>query len=124
MTMLGIGDKDLLRFSLVWVWLATALVSVWELQGQSARLLATAGITTPALAMLLILGGAAVDAILGLALWFKPERRTYLLALAVMVTMTTIATVLDPSLWLNPLGPLTKNIPIAAVLLVLARRPS
>jgi hypothetical protein len=30
--------------------------------------------------------------------------------------------VLNPGLWLHPLGPLLKNIPIAAVLWVLARK--
>ena len=37
-----------------------------------------------------------------------------------MLVMTALASVLDPSLWLHPLGPLTKNVPIAAALWVLA----
>ena len=40
-----------------------------------------------------------------------------------MLLMTGVATAIDPSLWLHPLGPLTKNVPIAALLLVLARTP-
>jgi hypothetical protein len=51
----------------------------------------------------------------------RPSRRVYGLALALMLCMTAIATVLDPSLWLHPLGPLTKNLPIAAILWVLIR---
>lgn len=119
--MLTLRDHYLLRISLVFVWLTTAMVSVWELQGQSLALLSLAGLNDPLLARLLILGGAAVDALVGMALWLKPVRRTYLTALAMMLLMTVIATYLDPALWLNPLGPLTKNIPIAAALLVLAR---
>jgi len=114
-------DHDLLRFSLVFVWLATAIVSAWELNDQSTQVLSATGIQNLSLMHLLILGGAAADALLGLAMWCMPGRRTYLTALAFMLSMTLIATILQPSLWLHPLGPLTKNIPIAAVLWVLAK---
>ena len=62
-----------------------------------------------------------MDLVLGLWLWLRPGRTVYRLALAVMLLMTGVATAIDPSLWLHPLGPLTKNLPIAALLLVLAR---
>lgn len=122
--MLTSRDRNLLRYSLIFVWLATALVSVLELHGQSAKLLAGISALDPASVSVLILGGAGVDAVLGLALWLRPGRAIYLAALAVMLVMTAVATVLSPSLWLHPLGPLTKNIPIAAVLLILARKTS
>ena len=117
-------DHNLLRYSLVCVWLATALVSVWELQGQSLQLLAGLDDTMPWLKPALILSGALVDLVLGLWLWLRPGRTAYRLALAVMLLMTGVATAIDPSLWLHPLGPLTKNVPIAALLLVLARTAS
>lgn len=119
-----LGELDVLRWSLVIVWLATALVSLWEFEGQSMALLVAAGLQNSWGASLLILAGAAVDAILGLLMWLRPGRRSYLAALVVMLSMTAVATVMDPSLWLHPLGPLTKNIPIAVVLLVLARKAS
>ena len=77
----------LLRWSLVFVWLATAIVSVVELNGQSRALLVSLppAWSTPGLAHFLILAGATADAVIGL----------------------------------HPLGPLTKNLPIAAILLVL-----
>ena len=114
-------DQNLLRLSIVFVWLATAIASVWELDGQSKQPLSASGVHDPSLARLLTLGGAGVDAALGLAMLFKPGRWSYLAALAVMALMTLVATAIDPSLWLHPLGPLTKNIPIAAVLIVLAK---
>ena len=117
-------DHHLLRYSLVFVWLTTALVSVWELQGQSLQLLAGLNDTMPWLKPALILSGALVDLVLGLWLWLRPGRTVYRLALAVMLLMTGVATAIDPSLWLHPLGPLTKNVPIAALLLVLARTAS
>ena len=116
---LSLKELAALRFSLVFVWLATALASVWELHGQSRALLA--GVHNPVLVQWLILGGAGVDAVLALAMYLKPVRTTYLAALALMLAMTLVATVLDPALWLHPLGPLTKNLPIAAILWVLAR---
>ena len=110
----------LLRYSLVVVWLATALVSVLELRGQSLQLLERLPSAMAATKPALILGGAAVDAALGVWLWWHPSRTAYLCALGMMLAMTVLATAIDPGLWLHPLGPLTKNIPIAAILWMLA----
>lgn len=113
-----------LRYSLVFVWLATALVSVQELQGQSRALLVASGVTDGRVANALVWAGAAVDALLGLLLLAWPMRRVYGLALWAMLGMTAVATILQPALWLHPLGPLTKNVPIAVVLWILMRRSS
>jgi hypothetical protein len=117
------SDRQWLRLSLVFVWLWTSVVSVCELRGQSRGLLVAGGIADSGVADVLVLAGAALDAALGLWLLLRPSRSAYLSALAVMVLMTAVATVLSPALWLHPLGPLSKNIPIAAVLWALARRP-
>jgi hypothetical protein len=117
-------QRRYLRLSLVFVWLWTAVVSVWELQGQSRALLVAGGVSDTGVANALVLAGAVLDAILGLWLLLRPTRPAYLLALATMVVMTLVATVLSPSLWLHPLGPLSKNIPIAVVLWLLARKPT
>lgn len=116
-------DDRLLRASLVAVWLATAAASIVELNGQSREVLAAAGIASPAwLVQLLIVGGAAADLVVGIALWRWPGRASYGAAFALMLAMTLVATVLQPSLWLHPLGPLLKNLPIAALLWYLYRR--
>lgn len=117
------GDDRLLRFSLVAVWLFTAVVSIVELDGQSRQVLAEAGIASPPwLVELLIVGGAAADLAVGLALWWRPGRASYLAAFGLLLLMTAVATFLQPTLWLHPLGPLLKNLPIAALLWHLCRR--
>lgn len=110
-----------LRGGLVFVWLATAVVSVVELEGQSSELLKQAGWSDPLAIRVAILVGAGVDLVLGLGMALRPGRGIYLMALAMMGLMTVAATVLAPTLWLHPLGPLTKNIPLAACLWVLLR---
>ena len=123
MTRQGPDDDRLLRLSLVTVWLVSAAVSLLELNGQSRQLLADAGVASPAwLVQGLIVGGAVADLLVGIALWRWPGRASYIAALALMVAMTLAATVLQPGLWLHPLGPLLKNLPIAAVLWHLIRR--
>lgn len=64
-----------------------------------------------------------MDAALGLWLFIRPSRAAYLLALVTMVVMTAVATLISPALWLHPLGPLSKNIPIAGMLWILQRKP-
>jgi hypothetical protein len=119
----SVAQERLLRLSLVVVWLFTAVASIVELNGQSRQVLAAAGIASPQwLVQGLIIGGAAADLAVGIALWRWPGRASYAAALALMLVMTLVATVLQPGLWLHPLGPLLKNIPIAALLWHLYRR--
>lgn len=65
---------------------------------------------------------AVLDALSGLALWLWPGRWAYTAALTAMLGMTMLATLLLPGLWLHPLGPLLKNLLIAAVLWLLCKR--
>lgn len=119
---MGHAELRWLRYSLIFVWLATALVSVLELQGQSRALLIASGVTDMRVADALVWAGAVVDAVLGLLLLVWPVRRVYGLALLVMLGMTVVATLMQPALWLHPLGPLIKNVPIAVVLWILMGR--
>ena len=98
--------------------------AVWELHGQSRELLAGlptawAGGHALWLPTAIILAGAAADAVLGLWLALRPGRKAYGAALLMMLVMTLLATAIHPAWWLHPFGPLTKNLPIAAILWVL-----
>ena len=103
------ASAQLLRASLVVVWLATAVVSVWELHGQSRELLAglptawTEG-NTSWLPTAIILAGAAADAVLGLWLALRPGRKAYGAALLVMLAMTLLATAIHPPGGCTPSG--------------------
>lgn len=110
---------QLLRLSLVAVWLWTCIASLLQWQGESTALLVAGGIQTPGMQAWLIGGGAALDLMLGLGLLFRPGRSAYAAALIAMLLMTVAATALLPALWLHPLGPLSKNLPIAAALWLL-----
>ncbi|GAA6121881.1 DoxX-like family protein [Acidovorax sp. FG27] len=107
--------------SLVAVWLGTAAVSAAGLHAQGRDLLLAAGLQSDFWIAALILGGAAADVAVGLWLWWRPGRPAYATALALMGAMTVLATLLLPALWLDPLGRLLKNLPIAATLCVLWR---
>lgn len=115
-------STHLMHLSLVVVWLGTALVSALDYLGLSslnhegARLLASGGIADARWQALLIWSGLLADLLIGVALLLRPGRSSYLTALLLMVVMTAIGTVLQPALWLHPLGPLLKNLPIAAML--------
>lgn len=117
-----------LHTSLVLVWLGTAAASALDYAGwlglhhTGAQLLADAGITTPTLQAALIWSGLLADLVVGLWLLLHPNRTgraPYAAALALMTAMTVVGTALQPALWLHPLGPLLKNLPIAAALWVL-----
>ena len=106
------------RASLIALWLGTAVVSVLGWKGVSRELLVGTPLP-PAWHGAAIAAGSAADALLGLALWRWDRPWVYRACLGLLALMTLVATVLQPSLWLHPLGPLSKNLPIAALLLIL-----
>ena len=110
-----------LRLSLVFVWLWTAAVSLWEGRGQSLALLAGLPPAWEGAKPALIGGGALLDTALGLWLWWRPSRWAYATALLAMTGMTLLATWVEPGWWLHPFGPLSKNVPLAAALVLLWR---
>lgn len=109
--------RPILRYTLAFLWLASALAGALDLRAWSV-LLATQvpmGIRT-ALAMLAI--ACLLDLVLAALLMrgWRP-RRLALIQVIVILGYTAVATVLFPSLWTEPLGPLFKNVPILAAVL-------
>jgi len=121
---LSLQERKLARTSLVAVWLGTALVSAWQADGISRELLSVNDKVTPALYPWVIWGGSGVDLLLGLWMAIKPGRAAYLSAMGMTLLMTLVGTWVDPALWLHPLGPISKNLPIMALLWLLAQEHS
>jgi nucleoside-diphosphate-sugar epimerase len=107
--------------SLVFLWLASGLLSAFVAKPVGDALLAGVGIHGTA-ADFLIYAGATLDCLLGAALlWPRWRRRALGLQGAVMVFYCLAIAWLLPALWLHPLGPVSKNLPLLVLTLWLYR---
>ncbi len=109
------------RGSLAAVWLWTALVSAWQAQGLGVQLLQANTHIPTTLYPWLIWSGVGLDLLLSLLMLLRPRLEVYMAALLATIVMTLVGTWVDPALWLHPLGPLSKNLPILVLLWILAR---
>jgi uncharacterized protein YbjT (DUF2867 family)/uncharacterized membrane protein YphA (DoxX/SURF4 family) len=111
----------LLRLSLAFLWIITALLSFGLYPiGKSLALMAPLGLTgTPAM-IALIVGGAA-DLLLGLMLLLRLwPVMAGLGMLCIMAGYTLLITALPlEDFWLHPFAPILKNIPIGAAILAM-----
>lgn len=101
-------------------WLLTGIIALAF--PTEARLVLTGRGVGEALAGVIVLGGAVVDVILGLAILARATAARAALGM-ILVTCAYLAggSVLAPGLWLDPLGPLLKTLPASLpALLVLA----
>ena len=109
----------MLRGAVAAVWIITALVTIFVFpEEESLALLARAGLTGT-LATLALYGAAAFDLALGLATLLYPRRITWLAQIALMLGYTAIIAVALPEFLAHPFGPILKNLPILAILVVL-----
>lgn len=112
--------RPLPRWTLAALWIATGLFSfgLYPIE-KSQALVGEIGLQGT-LADAAIYGGAAVDLLLGLLLLIR--WRPVLVGLAQLATMaifTSFATRLPADYWLHPFAPLLKNLPIAALVLLM-----
>jgi nucleoside-diphosphate-sugar epimerase len=111
----------LLRLSLACVWLLTAAVSFGLYPvADSYALLQRTGVPA-AWQPPMLYGAAALDLLLGLlTLWPPTARRWLWLAqIGLIVFYTAVISWRLPEFWLHPYGPLSKNLPMLAVLAAL-----
>ncbi|KQQ88444.1 SDR family oxidoreductase [Massilia sp. Leaf139] len=109
-----------LRWSIVAVWIATAIVSfgLYPVE-QSYDLLARTGIP-PSLQPLMLYGAASFDLLLGLGIAFLPRRRPLWRAQLALIGFYTVVIAFKlPEFLLHPYGPLTKNLPMLAAIWLL-----
>jgi len=107
-----------LVLTLALFWLASGVIGFWRAD-DAARVLD--GVVTPGDAMALVLGGGALDVLVGLGLLVRKYTRTAALG-AIVVSLGYLAsgTLLTPHLWTDPLGPLVKIFPAMALALAVA----
>lgn len=118
MRSIGSWMRPLLLACIALMWVGAALVSWFYARNDGIALLNQLGLFASALPA--FIAACVLNFGLGLATLVKPSRRLWLLQLGVIAFYTSALTVAAPSLWVDPFGPLLKNLPIAALLIGLA----
>jgi hypothetical protein len=108
-----------LQASLAILWLVSGAMSfgLYPVE-KSYAMLARVGLEGMA-AVLALYGAATLDVVLGIATLFAPSRRLWLAQMALVAAYTLIITFFMPEFWLEPFGPVLKNVPILAMLWLL-----
>jgi uncharacterized protein YbjT (DUF2867 family) len=127
-----LGPDDVLRAKLDWLlpllrasvaltWIVTAIVSLAYPRVESLALLEKVGLTGP-YAPTALYGAAALDFGLGAGIYaLRPGPRRWLWRgqLALIAGYSAIIAIFLPEFWLHPFGPLLKNVPLMAAILLL-----
>ncbi len=109
----------LLRLSLAAVWFIAALVTIFiHPRADSLAMLARAGLTGTA-GVLALHGSAALDFLLGVATLVRPRRSTWVAQALLVLAYSAIIAIALPEWLSHPFGPIVKNLPILAILVVL-----
>jgi len=111
--------SPLLRVSLALVWLITGLLSlgIYPVEA-SLALLARTGLSGPP-ALVALYGAAGLDLAFGWATLCRPGRRLWLAQMALIAGYSLVIALCLPEFLIHPFGPLSKNLPILALLIVL-----
>ena len=112
--------RPVLRYTLAILWLASGITGLLDLRGWGVLLISQLPIRMGT-ALSVLAAACIVDMIVALLVLrrWRP-RRLALIQLALVAGYTAVATILFPSLWLEPLGPLLKNLPILAAIVAWA----
>lgn len=110
----------LMRLGVAAMWFFAAIVSMGPYPvPDSLALLRSIG-APPAAAPILLVGAIILNLALGiLTLWPRRPRWLWTAQIALVLAYTAIITWKLPALWLEPFGPVAKNIPILTLLLLL-----
>lgn len=109
----------LCRYALAFMWLFTAATSFWWGRLIGYEVLALQHITG-SFADVCIYTGSLVDGLVGL--WLLSNYQIhwcYRLQILIIVVYSILLSLIAPQLWLHPFGPVTKNIPIVSLLMLL-----
>jgi nucleoside-diphosphate-sugar epimerase len=109
----------LLRWSVAFMWIIAGFVSLGPRSADGLELLRQVG-ASATMAPSLLMGAAILDIALGI-LTLLPRRKPLLWTAQILLVLsyTAIISLFLPELWLEPFGPVAKNVPILALLLLL-----
>jgi nucleoside-diphosphate-sugar epimerase len=112
--------KPLLQLSLAFLWIFTGICSLWLYpKSDSYALLAQVGINSYWQPILLY-GASFLDILIGLALVFNFQIKKICILQGLMIIIySLIITFQIPIFWLEPFGPITKNIPLLVSIYIL-----
>jgi hypothetical protein len=110
----------LMRYALAFVWIVTGVVSLGVYPvAESYALLQRVGLTG-AVASVALYGAALLDLVFGVGILVIRRRKWLWRAqMALIAGYTAIISWFLPEFWLHPYGPLTKNVPMLAAILML-----
>lgn len=104
------------RLSLSFLWLFTAATSFWWARDIGYEVLAQQHISGK-VADFCINAGSLLDASIGVWLIANYQLRwCYRLQILLILSYSLLLSLIAPSFWLHPFGPVTKNIPILALI--------
>ena len=113
-----IANNGLAKIALSFLWSFSGLTSIFFAPEIGYKLLSDAGVSG-LLADWAVYGGGLLDIALGIwLLSSKWLRLCCVIQIVLIVIYTLLLTIIDASYWLHPFGPLTKNIPIGVLILV------
>lgn len=111
----------LITLSMSVLWLLTAAVSWFGWPQQESRAwLAACGVPAAAQEPLL-LAACLTDATIGVMLLLRPRRWLWAVQLALVGSYTVVMSLCLPGFWLHPFGPLSKNLPLLAMMFLMWR---
>lgn len=113
-----INHLNAIRFSLAFLWIFTAVTSLYFDPATGLTTLAQANIAGQT-ANLLLYAGSMLDWIIGF--WLLSNKKQKLcceIQLTTIIIFTLLLTLIDYSYWLHPFGALTKNIPIIILIVI------
>lgn len=104
------------KYSLAFLWIFTGLTSVHFSPEVGYEILESASITG-LMADVSVYAGGALDILIGFWLLTSIKiRLCCIIQVVVIAAYTVLLTFIDPSFWLHPFGPITKNIPIIVLI--------
>lgn len=113
------GLESVLRATLAFMWLYTALVSaLWPQESGVLELLARCGFDGDA-GLLMLVASCSLNSVLGMLVLIRPSPRVYALQAAAVLGYTVTAAWNMPQLTLDHCGPLVKNLPVLGLVLLL-----